>query len=180
MKICCQVLYKSGHTVVKDWKIVENLKCQIAFSGLQVGAEVLRIYLIEAICQGPLFLPTYWINCKCHWLTSKNAKRSSIISMSMPRIIFVLAERKVWKTYFFKNGQNPASFCLFLFFSIDKHYTNTINEKSIDGVLGTRTQGGRMVGEDKSTELWRHPKSRIFGLHKLKKIFKLFHLVIDF
>ena len=84
------------------------------------------------------------------------------------------------KNIFFKNGQNPASFCLFLFFSIDKHYTNTINEKSIDGVLGTRTQGGRMVGEDKSTELWRHPKSRIFGLHKLKKIFKLFHLVIDF
>ena len=45
---CCQGL-----------KNLENLKCQIAFSGLQVGAEVLRIYLIEAICQGPLFLPTY-------------------------------------------------------------------------------------------------------------------------
>ena len=31
---------------------------------------------------------------------------------------------------------NPASFYLFLFFSHD-NYTNTTNDKSIDGVLGT-------------------------------------------
>ena len=31
------------------------------------------------------------------------------------------------------------------------------NDKTIDGVLGTRTRGGRMEGADKSTELWRHP-----------------------
>ena len=37
--------------------------------------------------------------------------------------------------------------------------TNTIHDKSIDGVLGTRSRGGRMVGADKSTELWWHPKS---------------------
>ena len=30
-------------------------------------------------------------------------------------------------------------------------------DKSIDGVLGTGTRGGRMVGSDESTELWRHP-----------------------
>ena len=30
-------------------------------------------------------------------------------------------------------------------------------KKSIDGVLGTRTRGGRMEGTDESTELWRHP-----------------------
>ena len=29
------------------------------------------------------------------------------------------------------------------------------NDKSVDGVLGTQTRGGRMVGTDKSTELWR-------------------------
>ena len=29
--------------------------------------------------------------------------------------------------------------------------------KSVDGVLGTQTRGGRMVGADESTELWRHP-----------------------
>ena len=57
---------------------------------------------------------------------------------------------------FFKNGPNPASFCLFSFFSHDKYSTNTINDKSIDGVLGTQTQGGRMVGANESTELWRH------------------------
>ena len=51
-----------------------------------------------------------------------------------------------------------ASFCLFLFFSHDKYSTNlTKNEKSIDGVLGTRTRGGKMVSADKSTEIWRHP-----------------------
>ena len=56
-----------------------------------------------------------------------------------------------------KNGPNPASFCLFSFFSHDKFSTNlTVNDKSVDGVLGTRTQCGRMVGADKSTELWRH------------------------
>ena len=33
----------------------------------------------------------------------------------------------------------------------------TINDKSVDGVLGTQTRGGRMVGTDESTELWRPP-----------------------
>ena len=30
-------------------------------------------------------------------------------------------------------------------------------EKSIDGVLGIRTRDRRMVGADKTTELWRPP-----------------------
>ena len=39
----------------------------------------------------------------------------------------------------------------------DKYRTNfATNGKSIDGVLGTRTRGGRMEGADESTELWRH------------------------
>ena len=33
----------------------------------------------------------------------------------------------------------------------------TINDVSLNGVLGTRTLGGRMVGADESTELWQHP-----------------------
>ena len=57
----------------------------------------------------------------------------------------------------FLNGPNPAYFCLFWFFLNDKCSTNTINDKSIEGVLGTRTWGGRMVGADECTELWRHP-----------------------
>ena len=61
--------------------------------------------------------------------------------------------------FFCKNGPNPASFLfLFSFFSHDKDSTNTLNEKGVDGVLGTRTRGGRMVGTDESTELWRHPQ----------------------
>ena len=48
---------------------------------------------------------------------------------------------------------------LFSFFPHDKYSTNlTIKYKSVDGVLGTRTWGGRMVAADESTELWRHPK----------------------
>ena len=31
-------------------------------------------------------------------------------------------------------------------------------EKSIDGVLGIRTWGRRMVGADETTELWRPPQ----------------------
>ena len=51
----------------------------------------------------------------------------------------------------FLNGPNPASFCLFLFFSHHKYSTNSINDKSIDGVFWTQTQGSRMVGADEST-----------------------------
>ena len=53
-----------------------------------------------------------------------------------------------------KNGPNPASFCLFSFFSQckDKSSTNLI----IDGVLGRRTRDSRMEGADESAELWRH------------------------
>ena len=36
----------------------------------------------------------------------------------------------------------PTSFCLFSFFLHDKYSINTTNDKSIDGVLGTRTRGG--------------------------------------
>ena len=57
-------------------------------------------------------------------------------------------------------GQTRPLFGLFSFFSQrkDKYSTNfTINDKSIDGVLGNRTRGGMMEGADESTELWRHP-----------------------
>ena len=60
---------------------------------------------------------------------------------------------------FLKKWAKP--FCLFSFLSHDKNSTSTINDKSVDGVLGTRTRGSRMVGADKSTELWRRP-------HKLR------------
>ena len=50
-------------------------------------------------------------------------------------------------------GQTRPLFVYFSLFSRDKHSSNlTINDKSIDGVLGTRTQGGGLIGADKSTE----------------------------
>ena len=46
----------------------------------------------------------------------------------------------------FLNWAKPATFCLLSFSSRDKYSTNAINDKSVDGVLGTRTRGVRMVG----------------------------------
>ena len=48
-------------------------------------------------------------------------------------------------------GQTWPLFVYFSFFSHDKF------DISIDGVLGTRTRGGRMVGANESTELWQQP-----------------------
>ena len=60
------------------------------------------------------------------------------------------------REFFLKKWANPGLFLfLFLFFS---RYNFNTNWKSIDGVLGIRTQGRRMVGADETTELWRPPK----------------------
>ena len=59
-----------------------------------------------------------------------------------------------------KNGPNPTSFFVY-FQSIDKTNKAQICLPINEGVLGTRTRGGRMVGADESTELWRHPLANI-------------------
>ena len=67
---------------------------------------------------------------------------------------------RVLYNFFFKMGQTRPLLVYFRSFSQhnDKYSTNyTINDKSIDGVLGSRTRGGMMEGADESTELWRHP-----------------------
>ena len=57
------------------------------------------------------------------------------------------------------------------FFSHDKYSSNlTINDKSIDGVLGTRTRGSNMVGADESTELWRHKAECYLHTYCKKKV----------
>ena len=52
-------------------------------------------------------------------------------------------------------GQSRPLFVYFCYF------LDTISiiqiEKSVDGVLGIQTWGRRMVGADKTTELWRPP-----------------------
>ena len=53
-------------------------------------------------------------------------------------------------------GQNQPLFVYFRSFHCAK-INLTIIDKSVDGVLGTRTRGGRMDGSDESTEQWRHP-----------------------
>ena len=74
-------------------------------------------------------------------------------------------------------GRTRPLFVLFSFFSHDKYSTNTIYEKSIDGVLGTRTWGGRMVGADESTEIWRHPFT--FSLQPISHCYLLFFFLIS-
>ena len=60
--------------------------------------------------------------------------------------------------YFLKNGPILAS-SKFIFVMIQIQFKHRlINE---DGVFWTQTQGGRMEGADESTELWRHPSSRL-------------------
>ena len=60
------------------------------------------------------------------------------------------------KTIFFKWAKPGLFLFIFVLFShrMDKYSTNlTINEKRVDGMLGSRTRGGRMEGTDQSTEL---------------------------
>ena len=49
-------------------------------------------------------------------------------------------------------GQSQPLFVYFRSFLI---IISTQIEKSIDGVLGIRTRGRRMIGADETTELWR-------------------------
>ena len=65
---------------------------------------------------------------------------------------------------YLKNGPIPASFCFYF-----RSFLVTISiqtEKSIDGVLGIRTRGRRMVGADETTELWRPQKLKL--LHRTR------------
>ena len=59
------------------------------------------------------------------------------------------------KLYFVKKWAKP-SFFLFIFVLFHIAKTNKAQYKceSIDGVIGTRTQGSRMEGTDETTELW--------------------------
>ena len=65
------------------------------------------------------------------------------------------------EAWFFLKWANPG-----LFFVYFHSFLITISiqiEKSIDGVLGIRTRGCRMVGADETTELWRPPLFWVFN-----------------
>ena len=56
---------------------------------------------------------------------------------------------------FLKNGPIPASFLfIFVLFLLQFQYKL---KKRVDGVLGIRTRGRRLVGADKTTEIWWPP-----------------------
>ena len=63
---------------------------------------------------------------------------------------FVLQEQEC---SFFKMGQSRPLFVYFCYFLIIISIIQI--EKSVDGMLGIRTRGRRMVGADETTELWR-------------------------
>ena len=59
-------------------------------------------------------------------------------------------------------GQSRPLFVYFCYFLITISITQI--EKSVDGVLGIRTWGRRMVGADETKELWRPPLHFYFYL----------------
>ena len=59
------------------------------------------------------------------------------------------------KDILLKMGQSRPLFVYFHYFPTTISIIQI--EKSIDGVLGIRTRGCRMVGADETTELWRPP-----------------------
>ena len=76
----------------------------------------------------------------------------------------------VMKTFFTKMGQSRPLFVYFSSFLITISILKIA--KSIDGVLGIRTRGLRMVGADETTELWRplHVMKTFCLMRSLSKI----------
>ena len=97
-----------------------------------------------------------WFDLNIKWMMS--LKRRLIVDTFISfKIIFAESDISIdafsqTDISFFKWAK-PGLFCLYLFFSHDKYSKNlTIHFNSVDGVLGTQTRGGRMVGTDESTE----------------------------
>ena len=63
-------------------------------------------------------------------------------------------------------GQTRPLFVYFPSFQMTNKPQILINDKSLDGVLRTRTRGTKMVGTDKSTELWLHQFNYYFRFPK--------------
>ena len=93
----------------------------------------------------------------------KNAQK---VENKKRRVGWGLNSRVEW-THCFSMGQNGLFLFIFVLFSHhkDKDSTNlTINDERVDGVLGSRKQGGRMEGAEKFTELWWHPNEPTVSL----------------
>ena len=91
----------------------------------------------------------------------------------MPIVVFV--RKNIWyKTIlvcinglcfiFLNMGQSGP--LLFIFFLCTAQIKFKLKKQSINILLGTRTRGRRMVGKDRTTELWRPPYVSIFFYRK--------------
>ena len=71
--------------------------------------------------------------------------------------------RTSWTADFFKLWANPGLFLVYFRpFFIQQLQFQFQFEKSIDGVLGIRPRGHRIIGADETTELWRLPLDNRF------------------
>ena len=77
-----------------------------------------------------------------------------IVFFAFDILAYVWFGAQVILRFFFKK----MGLVLFIFRSLQM-------SNSIDGELGIRTQGGRMVGEDESIELWRQPSCVFSVIH---------------
>ena len=75
-------------------------------------------------------------------------KRPGLAHILKKNIIYIIAFCRIIGVGFLVNGHNPALFVYFFFFTNGKYSINlTIEDKGVDGVLGTRTWGGRMLAQ---------------------------------
>ena len=67
-------------------------------------------------------------------------------------------QKRFCKVFFFFKKMGQTILLIFVLFKRQIYCKNlTISDKALNDVFGTRTWGGRMVGSDESTVLWRHP-----------------------
>ena len=136
-KIGMNILRSYGHKFVRreDW--TDRRFDAISGRGNRLGRDV-----------------RWWMGPELRWVQN-GSERREIFAV----LVDILGQDNIIRHIFLKKWAKPG---LFLFIFRSFHTTNiaqkTIDDKSVDGVLGTQTLGGRMVGTDKSTELWRHPK----------------------
>ena len=108
-------------------------------------------------------LKLFCLNWPCHGI--EHLIREHSLTYSCFACVELVRDRSAEQWYFpykvsecsliKKMGQSRPPFRLFSSFSC--YNSNNTNWKSIDGVLGIRTQGRRMVGADETTELWWPP-----------------------